>query len=448
MSRSTLIKVFLAALVVRIMYAIAAPAIFFNVDTEGYYNIGMALFREPSLQTLITPYRTPVYPLFLNTIMYILGVGGAPYGSAAFLWGAEIVVAIQLVIGAIAFTALYQVLSRLLPGRTGQLFGLFLLFDVFVVGWEHTLMTEGLAISISIFITTVLLHILLAPSGKKFMLLWFLFAFGFLLRPSFMVLPLATLPLVAWYFRKHGLVVFLACVTLAAATAVPLVYAHINYTHYNYFGIQFVGDIDVLGRILEFKVPIDSAKTNTYFYTTVKDSRATTNITMPFRFLERYDPDIYGKPYRFTQLQAFNQTVILHNLPLYVVRAMGTIPEILLEVCDFTLVPPGSTNLLTRIVWVLQQMYGYAQYATVVTPFLWILMSIAFFVKPTRSHAIIALIGTIAMSQIFLTALAVYKDAGGQYGRVISVVRPQLFLFLFLCGVTCMHAYRKRRHKI
>lgn len=75
-------------------------------------------------------------------------------------------------------------------------------------------------------------------------------------------------------------------------------------------------------------------------------------------------------------------------------------------------------------------------------------MSIVFIVKPTRWHAVIALIGTIAMSQIILTALVVYKDVGGQYGRVISVVRPHLFLFLFLCVATIIRAYRKRRSKI
>lgn len=450
MPRSTLIKIFLAALLVRIIYAIAAPAIYyFNADTIGYYNLGMELFTHPSLQTLITPYRTPVYPVFLNAVMYILGVGGTALGSPAFVWGAQFIVAIQMIIGALAFTALYHVLARLFPGRARQLFAVFLLFDVLVIEWERALLTEGLAISVSLGMTAVLLHIILSPAGKKFALFWFLFVFGFLLRPSFIVYPIASLPLVAWYFRKHARVVFWACVTLAAAAAIPLTYARINYTNYNYFGIQFVGDIDVLGRILGFNIPIESAKNSTYFYTTVSDSRARNAISPTgFQFLEQYDPDIYGKAYRFIELQAFNRTVILHNLPLYVIKAMGTIPEILLEVCDFTLVPPTSTQFLTRIVWVLQQGYGYAQYATLAVPFLWILMGIAFFVKPTRWHAITALIGTIAMSQIVLTALVVYKDIGGQYGRVISVVQPHLFLFLFLCGATAVHAYRKRRYKI
>ncbi len=445
MTWHTLIKIFLIALLVRILYSLAAPAIYFNVDTEGYYNIGMALFTHPSLGTLITPYRTPAYPIFLNTIMYMFGIGGVPFGSPAFVWGAQFIVAIQMVVGSAAFTAFSHVLSRLIPKRTAWLFAVFLLFDVFVIGWERTLLTQGLAISVSLFITATLFHILLRPTGNKFFLLFFFSTLGFFVRPQFFVFPVVSIPLVAWYFRKNGRIIFFACLTLAATAVIPLMYARINYIQYKYFGLQFGGDIAILGRILEFHVPIDSAKTNTYFYTTVSDSRATNRITMPFRFLEQYDPAIYGKPERLVQLQAFNQTVIFHTFPLFAIKALGTIPEILLEVCDFTLVPAHSTYLLTRIVWLLQQAYGLGQYTTLAVPFLWIPMGILFLVKPTRWNAVIAITGTIAMTQIILTALTMYKDIGGQYARIISLIRPHLFLFLLLCAVTCIRMYRKRQ---
>jgi hypothetical protein len=256
------------------------------------------------------------------------------------------------------------------------------------------------------------------------------------------------LPLIAWYFRKNGHVVLLACLTLATLAVIPLTYARINYNNYAYFGIQFGGDIAILGRILELNIPIDSAKNNTYFYTTVNNSRANNNITMPFRFLEQYDPDIYGKPYLLVQLQKFNQTVIFHTFPQFVMWGMGTIPKVLLEVCDFILVSPANTNLLTHIVWRLQQVYGYAQYVTLAVPFLWILMGIVFLIKPTRWNTVAALTGTIAMSQIILTALTMYKDIGGQYARIISLVRPHLFLFLFICAVTFVRTYTKKRGRI
>jgi 4-amino-4-deoxy-L-arabinose transferase-like glycosyltransferase len=447
MRRSPLIKIFLAALLVRVLYALAAPAIFyFNADSIGYYTLGTAFFTHPSLLTLFTPYRSPVYPLFLNAVMYVLGVGGTPFGSAAFLWGMQVVVGIQMIIGAIAFTAFYQVIARILSKRAGVLFGVFLLLDVLVIGWERTLLTEGLAISVSLGMTAVLLHLILAPTGKKFTLFWLLFAFGFLLRPSFVAYPIATLPLVAWYMKKNARVVFLACLTLAASLSIPLAYARANYVQYNYFGIQFVSDIDELGRILQFNIPVESAKNNTYFYSIVKDSRAGNPITPTgFELLFRYDPNIWGKTYRFVELQAFNRAVLFTNLPLYVGKAVSTVPEILLEVCGFTLVPPASTNLLTNIVWRLQQAYGVAQYATLAIPLLWFVMGSVFFIQPSRWNAIVAAVGTIAMSQIVLTALVVYKDIGGQYGRVLSIVQPHMFLFLLLCAVSFSRMYRKRR---
>jgi hypothetical protein len=358
------------------------------------------------------------------------------------LGGAQLTIIIQMMIGALAFTVFCQVLSRFLKKRPLVVCIVFLLFDVWVVGWERTLLTEGLAISVSLVITAMILQILLQPTAKKFLVFFFLFTFGFLLRPSFILIPLASLPILAWHFRKQTRVVWYAIITLLAMVAVPAVYTTLNNIQFHYPGIQYVGDIDVLGKILEFHVPIDSAKNTAYFYTTVTDSRKTTNITMPFRFLERYDPAIYDKPYRFVQLHAFNQTVLQHTFPLYVVRSMGMIPEILLEVCDFTRVSATHPNFITKSVWVLQQVYGVAQYLTLLVPIVWLVSGSIFFVKPTKWNTLVFLIGTLAMSQIILTALTVYKDIGGQYGRVISIVRPHefLLLFLFFVGV--------RRNKI
>lgn len=441
--RSSLILVFLAAILVRIVYSLGAPAIFYNVDTEGYYNIGMNLFTQPSLRTLITPYRTPVYPIFLNTVMQMTGAGGAEYGSSEFLRGAQVVIIIQMLIGAIAFTSFYKVLSEYLTGRLRLFYVIFLLLDVLVIGWEHTLMTEGLAVSISIFITCTLLQLLRTPSNRRFIFLWLLFTLGFLLRPSFIVYPIATLPILGWFYRKQARVVLSVCIVLACAAIVPLTYARVNYGNHGYFGIQYVGDIDVLGRILEFHIPVESAKNNTYFYTTVMDNRSSENITNAFRFIEKYDFDIYSKPYRFVELQSFTRTVVGNNIPLYVGKALGTIPQILLEVCDFIRIAPSSPYALTFIVGFLQQAYGWAQYATLLVPLVWVPIGIMFLLKPTRWNTFMFLIGTIAMSQVILTSLVVYKDIGGQYGRVLSVIQPHLYLFLLVSSITILRAYRK-----
>ena len=420
MKQSLLVKIFLAALFTRALYVILVPAVYFNVDTEGYYNMGTNFLTHPSLASFVTPYRTPLYGLFLHL-------------------GAPIVVAIQMLAGAITFTLFCHIISRFLPKKIFPFYCLFFLFDVLIIGWEHTLMTEGLAISLSLGITTVLLHILLAPTGKKFVLLGFLFTLGVLLRPSFSVFPLATLPIIAWYFRKSARVVFWACATIAAASLISLLYARANYKNYGYLGMQFGGDIVTLGRILEFEIPVESAKKYTYFYTAVTNMRATDKLTNPFRFLDYYDFAVYGKPYRFVELQAFNRTVILHNLPLYITKALSTIPEILLEVCEFIRVPAPS------VIGLLQRVYGSAQYATLAVPFLWTLAAVLFCMKPTRANTLTALIGSIATSQIVLTALVLFKDIGQQYGRVLSVVSPHMYLFLLLCAITCVNLFRNHR---
>jgi hypothetical protein len=65
--------------------------------------------------------------------------------------------------------------------------------------------------------------------------------------------------------------------------------------------------------------------------------------------------------------------------------------------------------------------------------------------KPTRANTLTALIGSIATSQIVLTALVLFKDIGQQYGRVLSVVSPHMYLFLLLCAITCVNLFRNHR---
>ena len=119
MVRNSFLKVFFIALIVRLLYSLASPGVFyFNADTQGYYTLGLEMFTHPSLQTVITPYRTPVYPLFLNGVMYLSGSGGTQFGSPAFLRGAQVVALVQMIFGAFAFTVFYSVLKRFLPART------------------------------------------------------------------------------------------------------------------------------------------------------------------------------------------------------------------------------------------------------------------------------------------------------------------------------------------
>ncbi len=424
--------VFVIALIVRIFYGIAAPTIVYGPDSSGYYFIGKEIFAHPSVRTIIHPYRTPLYPFFIHAVFYSIGLGNTAEGSPAFNRGLQVIVAIQTILGAASFAFFYQAIKRWMPEILHRLLGLWILLDVFAFGWERSILSEGIAVSLLLFTTAALLNTIHTPTKRGFLMLFFLFASGFLLRPALLTIPIASLPILAWHFRKKTTIFALSLVTLIGFLLVPITYAQINRIVSGYNGIQIVGDIDILGRILETRLPIDSARGEGYFYTTVRDYETKNLTPHPFRFLEYYDPDIYQKMDRFNELRSFNQTVILHALPEFIKNAITNIPNVLLEINEFTKVTPSRNNALATIVWALQQVYGKVQCVTILVPFVWVGVIILWLTKPTRTRTFTALLGTMVMSQILLTAAVVYQEYGGQYQRILSVIRPQMFLFLFM----------------
>jgi len=432
MKKYSVILIFVIALIARILYGTAAPTVIYGADSSGYYALGKEMFAHPTLQTIIHPYRTPLYPFFINAVFYSIGLGGAREGSPDFTYGLEVVVVIQMILGAAAFAAFYEAMKRWVPQSMHRLIGLCILLDVFAFGWERSILTEGIAVSLVLITTTTLLGTLLSPTKRNFIILFFLFTLGFLLRPALLTIPIATLPILAWHFRKKSAILIPAVLTLIGFLLVPITYAQVNRIESGYPGIQIVGDIDILGRILETRLPIESARDYHYFYTTVRDYETKTLTPHPFRFLEYYDPDIYQKMERFIELHNFNRTVIIHALPEFLTHMITNIPEVLLEVNEFTQVKNRNAGVIATIVWAVQQIYGKIQYVTLLIPFVWIVVMILWVTKPTRARTLTALLGTMVMSQILLIAAVVYRDIGGQYQRLLSVIRPQMFLFLVL----------------
>ncbi|OGG35923.1 hypothetical protein A2363_01640 [Candidatus Gottesmanbacteria bacterium RIFOXYB1_FULL_47_11] len=434
MKHNPLLTIFLLALLVRVLYGIGAPLIVYGPDSTGYYEIGRDIIVRPSTKTLLHPYRTPLYPLFLQGVFYAVGAGGAAEGTAAFDYGIQTVVIIQIILGAAAFAVFALSLKHWIGSPWYPAAAAFLLLDVFTFAWERSILTEGIGISILLLTTAVLLSIIRLSTKRKFIGLFVLFTLGFFLRPALLTIPLSSLPILAWYFRKNYVFLVACLLSLAAFIVIPALYTYANRVQYGFTGLQIVGDIDMLGRILETNIPIESGSQYSYFYNNIKDYQSKQLNPHPFRFLEYYDPGIYANMERFNELHAFNQAVMVHNIPLLGAYTIQNIPDVLLAVNEFTLVQPNLGRPLTTIVWLLQKFYGSIQFLTLLVPVLWIISVVLFVKHPTRTNTVLTLIGAIAVGQILLVAGLVYHDIGDQYGRVIAIARPHMALFLLLAA--------------
>ncbi|MCL5798120.1 MAG: hypothetical protein M1366_04940, partial [Patescibacteria group bacterium] len=258
-------------------------------------------------------------------------------------------------------------------------------------------------------------------------ILFLTFCAGFLLKPVFIFLPFATLPILVFHFRNK-MVYFSSLIFLILFTTLPVSYTSYNLKTYDYGGISHVSDINLLGKILQFDLPVTSGKSSDYFYKTVTDWHTHNGTSMPYRFLEHYDPNIYisGK-WKLNSLPSFNMTVITHNLPLYFVDSFKQIPQALTDASDIIKPDVTSENQLSVFFSNLFMTYKDTQYVFLIIFLAYPLTFFLYLSKPNKKNTSLMLLGTLCAYQIILSVFFSY----GEFGRLISVAQPILYCFSF-----------------
>jgi len=222
-----------------------------------------------------------------------------------------------------------------------------------------------------------------------------------------------------------NIVVF--CISLL----LPFVFAFLNSGFHGYTGISQINEINLLGRILEFKLPIEAGKQYKTYYDAVLDYRQKNGEPMPYRFIDIYTPLTYVDTKLMMELQRFDRAVIAANLPSYVVGATSYIPKIFSDDPPLLAIDTNATAgvsgffaFLWRIFHGLWQL-GYLVFL------LWPISIWFYFKTPSAIRMIAVLLGTISVSQLLVIVFFDYYDAG-QYARLASVIQPQTYLFLIL----------------
>jgi hypothetical protein len=422
---------------IRVLYTIAVPQIFFNTDSEGYVAIGRGIYTEPSLKTIINPYRTPLYPLFSQGLLILSGHGMDTLYSPEFFKGLVYITAVQSICTVAAFIFLFFALNSLgVPLLVNWILILISSSDFFLFTWERTVLTEGLAVPWIITLTALFIYTMRSKRIVWYVLLLVTFIFGFLLRPALILIPCIIVGML-WIHKRTVKMGIIALVLLFAYMLVPFGYAKVNEQYHKYYGIQHVGDIDLLGKILDLQLPVTGAKSYQFFYTAVSDAREKgIQFPNPFRFIEHYDPYIYaetnGVSAHLNELPLFNKTVILSTMPTYVMRVIVMIPRALIDICNFVTLQRGMTPLASYLFYPLQILAIGIQYIFFCIPVLWIVSVYQMIRKPAAMRVVLVLLGTLFMFQLAFSAGVVYIDVDGQHGRLMSLVRPHAIVFIGL----------------
>ncbi|KKT35113.1 MAG: hypothetical protein UW22_C0059G0011 [Candidatus Gottesmanbacteria bacterium GW2011_GWB1_44_11c] len=409
------------------------PGVLMYPDSYGYYGLGTQMVASPRLSTVITPYRTPLYPLFVGGTAFLLGKAGADVRSPDFQRVGSTIILLQELIAIVTLILLYKGLSYLdLNKRRALFITLFFSVDPMLLAFERTMLTETMTVFFSALVTYASVRILMKPTHMNFLLFLAASTLGFLTRPAFLAIPVAAAPFLLWFFfrKKNRLAMGFVMLTTLCYLLVPVLYSWINERYYGYKGIQEVSDIDMLGRILEFRISPDAGKDIRFLYTEVQKQQRFGGPTMPFEFINSFDPTLYGNMEKMNGLQTFVRRVVKTNFALYCLHAFSYSPRMLFDVSTATFIPdqaPSKEKTLFQILW---HVYRISQYPSVLVFFVFPFLLSLFFKHTTIQRTVAVLCISIVVTQVLLTVFVVYYE---DYGRLALIFRPQLYI-LFLYG--------------
>lgn len=422
-----LLIIILASLVIRLPLFFAHSAVT-TADTDGYYKLERKLTDGKILNMIFNDGRTPLYLIFLHFGMSLAGNYNPVYQSEEFYKGAYLVTSLQTILGILSILLMYITLIKIkVSPQKALLYSLFLSGNILVFSWEKILLTESLTIFLLILIFYISVNLLIYQTFPYKLLLIICSALLFLLKPIYLSLPFLILLIYCLHRFQQAKIRF-AIIFLIIYLALPLAYIRYNFVQRKYPGINHITDINLLGKIMQFNLPLTSAKKYQYFYETLSDYRQKKLPQMPYTYLEYYDPLIYSHTEKLNTLSGFNAKVISSNLTGFLTRSVIQIPSAMLENSEFitTVIPPsGLANFIYRYLY---KIYKTVQYLTLIFIPVFI-VSIFLFIKQRNNlkFAVFFLAGLISFYQIVLSVLFSY----GEFGRLIVVVQPLMYLFIF-----------------
>jgi len=426
------------SLAVRILYFQVKPTLSVYPDSYGYYDLGTQMVASPSLSTIITPYKTPLYPFLVGATAFLVGKLGTPIGAPGFAIVGSSILVVQTFIGIATLLLIYLGLSQIDKNKWRALFiTLFFTIDPMLLAFERTMLTETVAIFFAVLTMYAMVMLLIKPTYRGFLLLGIASILGFLTRPAFLAIPLAGVPFLLWFFfrKKNRVAMGLVALTTLSYLLVPLIYSRINEFYDGYKGIQYVSDIAMLGRILEFKIPPEAGGEIVYLYDRVKRQQNSGIQRTAFEFIESFDPAFYGDKEKRNLLHTFVLRVVAANKGVYITNALRYIPLMFFDISLETTVPSGSVlpaTLFFRLLW---NVYHLVQYPTILMIGCFPFLLFWFFKRTTISTTMIAVCSTVVVTQVLVTVGLIYYE---DYGRLAMIFRPHLYIpFMYIAQRVC-----------
>ncbi len=362
-----LITILIAAVFIRYALWVNQPYIKLPQDGYEYYQNGISMVLHPIVDTIINPYRTPIYPLIVSASMALSGAFNSPIASPAFGRGADFLMFLQAICGVISVIFLYRILEIVNAPRIVIWISTFLAgTNLMTIPWERTLLTESIAGLILLSLILLFFQILhayshysnfkflsakflsLSLSSLLFALLLFLAP---LIRPSLSPIGpvLAAILVFVGAVKKKRTLTFKGLLFLVISVSPVFLWINGNTRIHKIHAFQVQGDINILGRIMKDRISIEGAKSYAFFYDGLTHFRIVDTEMNPYKFTKDIDPLIHTHPSRLTELQGFVRTVMRKEVLPYTMGALKDYPNTFLSLSPEITLPSEKNRPYAKL---------------------------------------------------------------------------------------------------
>jgi hypothetical protein len=427
MSRHDLLPVLfllIIGILVRIAYTQISPTPHIFPDTFGYVRVGQEILTNPSVSTIINPSRPALYPLFLSSILRAYGIRDTSLWAMTGTPAQTTVLFVQTLLSLCAIIPLYLLVRRLVNHpAVAWIVGLIQVTAINLITWERSLLSESFAIPLTMAISILGVLTPSSPSWGRLLSLLALSIIGILLRPSFIIFPLLIFPFIAIY-HKRAAVTLRVIVIMSLTLLLTITYAKLNEANHGYYGIQSGSDINVMGRILQFRLPLHPASTIHPIYENVLEYQKGTEARDAWGFINEHGIDVYTAE-GLAQVRAFNRAILSHYPLQYVSSALSEIPMSIIAIHPLYTVPLETRpSILWQLLW---WVFLGTQYLLLLTLPLIVVAWIRLSRRISITEAQATMMGTIAYGHILLTVVA---GEAPDYARFNGFIQPLLSVFL------------------
>lgn len=416
--------IIITGILVRFVYWRYVPGVVVSEDTYSYYQVGQVMLGE---FFFANQYRAPVYSILLAFMVNTLGEANAAIFSGPFMTSVFYVIYLQMVIGILGLVILYRTLKILKLNFLHSLyFVLFIGTNIVIFSWERLLLTESLAVFCLTLFFYLTVKILDNARYIFFVLFLMLSVFTLMLRPFNIGLPVIPLFIAVLFHRKRRVTVF-ALMVLVLYFCFIRIYSTYNFKRWGYLGVSRAGDLNLLGKILEFRLPVSAGQSEQYIYNLVVNYQSRERDPHPFRFLEYYNLLAVSDIPKLLPLKNFNRKVIMANFPTYLLKSAAHLPGAITEVSEKLIILPVNQSFAS-LVFNLNLMASRRLQLLFYLIFIFFPASLFQFLKArTILNSALVLAAGMSLYQIIFSVFI----AHGEYGRLIIPAQPIMYFFCF-----------------